>query len=305
MLIRGESGVGKELVARALYQFSQRSKGALVVVNCAAIPETLMESEFFGHEKGSFTGADQRKIGRFEQADGGTIFLDEIGDISMNTQAKLLRVLQEKCLERVGGRETLQVNVRVISATNRNLEQAIKEGKFREDLFHRLNVFTIPIPPLRERRDDIPRLVRHFINRFAREMKVDLPQVPADALDLLQKSPWTGNVRELQHCVNRAMILAKGYPLSADTFRRSLAQPAEEPRRAPQSASNLLRSVAAQMLEVQPGENRHETFMDMADKILLETALLKSQGNQTQAAKLLGLSRQAIQMKMNKYGIQR
>ncbi|HTL50993.1 MAG TPA: sigma-54 dependent transcriptional regulator [Planctomycetota bacterium] len=313
VLIRGENGTGKELVARAVYQFSTRSKGPLIVVNCAAIPDTLLESEFFGHEKGAFTGADQRRIGRFEQADGGTIFLDEIGDIPLGTQAKLLRVLQEKTLERVGGREQLKVNVRVISATNRDLEKALAEGKFREDLFHRLNVFTIRLPALRERPGDVPRLVNYFIQRFAIEMKIDRPALPADALDLLQHYGWPGNVRELQHCVQRAMILSKGYPLSADAFRQALAQPAAAaPAHAtvatahpPASASNLLRSIAAQMIDNQAAENRHEVFMDQADKALLLAALEKSGNNQTQAAKLLGLSRQAIQMKMNKYQIER
>lgn len=313
VLIRGENGTGKELVARAVYQFSTRGAGPLVIVNCAAIPDTLLESEFFGHEKGAFTGADQRRIGRFEQAEGGTIFLDEIGDIPLPTQAKLLRVLQEKTLERVGGREQLKVNVRVISATNRNLEKAIAEGKFREDLFHRLNVFTIRLPALVERREDIPKLANHFIQRFAAEMKIDRPSLPADALQLLQTYAWPGNVRELQHCVQRAMILSKGYPLSAEVFRQALAQPAPAGAPAPSagpagpspSSSNLMRSIAAQLIDTPALDNRHEVFMDHADKALLLAALEKSGGNQTQAAKLLGLSRQAIQMKMNKYQIDR
>ncbi|MHC4506591.1 MAG: sigma-54-dependent transcriptional regulator, partial [Planctomycetota bacterium] len=204
VLVRGETGTGKELVARAVYQHSRRAEMPLVVVNCVAIPETLLESELFGHEKGAFTGASARRIGKFEQAAGGTIFLDEIGDMPLSIQSKMLRVLQERSLERVGGHNTISVDVRVIAATNRDLEKAIAEGKFRDDLYHRLDVFTIDLPPLRERREDIPRLVAYFLDRFARELGVEKPVLSEPALEALRGYGWPGNVRELEHCIHRA-----------------------------------------------------------------------------------------------------
>ena len=206
VLIRGETGTGKELVARAIYQHSLRSRAPLVIVNCVAIPETLLESELFGFEKGAFTGAEKRRIGKFEQAAGGTIFLDEIGDMPLGLQAKLLRVLQDGTFERIGGNETIPVDVRVIAATHHNLEADIAKGVFREDLFHRLAVFTIDIPALRDRREDIPQLAAFFLRRFAAELEIEPPRLPKDAVDALCAYPWPGNVRELQHCIQRAII---------------------------------------------------------------------------------------------------
>ena len=203
VLIRGESGTGKELIARAIYQHSRRSDQPLFAVNCMAIPETLLESELFGYEKGAFTGAASRRIGKFEQAQRATILLDEIGDLPLTVQAKLLRVLQERNFQRVGGNETVQVDVRVLAATNRDLEKAIAKGTFREDLYHRLNVVTIVAPPLRRRPEDIPRLVDYFLSRFAREMAIALPVLSAEALERLVAYAWPGNVRELEHCVQR------------------------------------------------------------------------------------------------------
>src|SRR5262245_34394525 len=211
VLIRGATGVGKELIARAVYQHSDRAHKPFIAVNCAAIPETLLESELFGHERGAFTDARVRRIGRFEQAQGGTLFLDEIGDLNANTQAKLLRVLQERSIQRLGGGENLPVDVRVIAATHRNLEAAIKEREFREDLFYRLSVVTITLPTLRERAEDIPDLVRFFIQRYARELAVETPSIHPEAIGYLQSQPWPGNVRELENVVRQTLLAAKPF----------------------------------------------------------------------------------------------
>ena len=216
VLIRGESGTGKELVARAIYQHSQRGQKPLVVVNCAAIPETLLESELFGYEPGAFTGATTRRVGKFEQAHGGTMFLDEIGDIPLSIQAKILRALQDGTFQRLGGNDTLQTDARVLCATNRDLEQAIAAGGFREDLYHRLNVVTLQLPPLRERRDDIPALVDYFLNRYARAAGIERPPLAQNALEALVNYSWPGNVRELEHLIQRLMIFAGGYTIQAD-----------------------------------------------------------------------------------------
>jgi two-component system nitrogen regulation response regulator NtrX len=215
VLIWGESGVGKELVARAIHRESLRRDGTFVQVNCAAIPDELIESELFGHEKGSFTGATDRQIGKFEQADKGTIFLDEIGDMSLKTQAKVLRVLQEQELERLGSNRIIKVDVRVIAATNKNLEEEIDKGTFREDLFYRLNVVPIHVPALRERRDDIPTLVRHFADLFARDNNFRRKTFTSSAMEQLRQQHWRGNIRELRNFVERLMIMASGDPIDA------------------------------------------------------------------------------------------
>src|SRR5207247_4647240 len=227
VLVRGETGTGKELVARALYQYSDRANAPFVAVNCAAIPETLLESELFGHERGAFTGADMRGIGRFEQANGGTLFLDEIGDLSLSTQAKLLRVLQEKCIQRLGGKETISVNVRVIAATHRDLETAIKEKLFREDLFYRLSVVIIAVPSLRLRPEDIPILVKYFIQRYSVELGIPQASIQAEAVQLLQSQTWPGNVRELENVVRQTWLLARGYVIGAEHIRQVLARTAQ------------------------------------------------------------------------------
>ena len=213
-MLLGESGTGKELFARTLHAFSNRADGPFVAINCAAIPETLLETELFGHEKGAFTGANARKPGRFELAHRGTLFLDEIGDLPIGLQAKILRALEEKRFERVGGTQSLQVDVRVVAATNRNLKAAVASRQFREDLFFRLSVFPIDIPPLRERQGDIDILARCFVDRFCRDLKKRLALSP-EAVDELRRYKWPGNVRELQNCIERAVILADG-----DTIRR-------------------------------------------------------------------------------------
>ena len=213
VLIRGESGSGKELVARALYQHSARSDKPFLVINCVAIPDTLLESELFGYEKGAFTGATHRRVGKIEQASGGTVFLDEIGDMPFNLQAKMLRLLQEKSVERLGGRETIPVDVRIIAATNRDLEQLITKGQFREDLYYRLKVITIWLPPLRERTGDIPLLASYFLTRFAAELGIENPGITREAMSMLVSSPWPGNIRELANTLQKALIFNRGAPL--------------------------------------------------------------------------------------------
>jgi transcriptional regulator with PAS, ATPase and Fis domain len=216
VLITGETGTGKELVARAIHRRSRRSSGAFVSVNCAAVPRDLIASELFGHEKGSFTGAVQRRVGRFELAEGGTIFLDEVGELPMETQIALLRVLQEHEFERVGGTRSIQTNVRVVAATNRNLQEAIAAGSFRSDLFYRLNVFPIEIAPLRERREDIPVLVEYFIDRCARNVGKNMRGIEKNSLELLQSYPWPGNIRELQNVIERSLIMCETENFSVD-----------------------------------------------------------------------------------------
>jgi Nif-specific regulatory protein len=208
VLIRGESGVGKELITDAIHYGSERAKNPLIKVNCAAIPESLIESELFGHEKGAFTGADKQKKGRFELAEGGSIFLDEIGELPLQIQVKLLRVLQEKEFERLGGTKTLKTDVRVIAATNRNLEEAIKDGSFREDLYYRLNVFPLFVPALRERLNDIPLLVDHFITKANKKNGTDIIRISSSAIEMLMIYRWPGNIRELENCIERAAILS-------------------------------------------------------------------------------------------------
>ena len=210
VLITGETGTGKELIARAVHRASQRGDRTFVKLNCAAIPTGLLESELFGHEKGAFTGAVERRIGRFELADGGTLFLDEVGDIPQELQPKLLRVLQEQEFERLGSGKTIKVDVRLVAATHRNLAKMVAEGKFRSDLFYRLHVFPIPIPPLRDRSEDIPNLVRHFVKLFARRFGKKIEAIPRETMEALERYPWPGNVRELEHLIERAVILSPG-----------------------------------------------------------------------------------------------
>jgi DNA-binding NtrC family response regulator len=304
VLIRGETGTGKELVARAIYQHSQRAQAPLVVVNCVAIPETLLESEFFGYEKGAFTGAHKRKLGKFEQADKGTIFLDEIGDMPLGTQAKLLRVLQERVFERIGGTERVDVDVRVIAATNRNLEEAITQGRFREDLYHRLKVFTIDIPPLRKRKEDIPYLVSYFAERFSRQIGTGTPVITPEAMQLLRAYNWPGNVRELQNCVQQAMILSQGYPVRHHHITKifdagvSKTNTILEPPKYEELAS-LLRNY----LITYCGSSAHTEILEAVEKTLITEALRIKKGNQTHAAQLLGMARPTLKAKLDKYGL--
>ncbi len=302
VLIRGESGTGKELVARAIYQHSLRCEKPLQVVNSAAIPETLLESELFGHERGAFTGATNRRIGKFEQAHQGTIFLDEIGDILPAIQAKILRVLQEKSFERLGSNETIHTDVRVLAATNRNLEEAIATGAFREDLYHRLNVVTIHIPPLRERKEDIPELVDLFLNRFAEELGADRPVLSEDALALLKSHPWPGNARELQHCIHRTMIFTRGHAIQAADLH-SLFEPVDEGRASEPFAKDdeTLAEVVWRYLSSHDGPRAYDQFLGKVEKLLLTEALRRAKGNQTHAARLLGIPRPTLHAKLQKH----
>ena len=302
VLLRGETGTGKELIARALYQHSDRAAAPFIAVNCAAIPENLLESELFGHERGSFTGAEQRRIGRFEQAHRGTLFLDEIGDLSAGTQAKLLRVLQEKTIQRVGGSETIPVDVRVIAATHRDLEAMIRGGTFREDLFYRLSVATITLPPLRERTEDIPALARHFLQKYSAEFGLEPSALAPEALALLQVAPWPGNVRELQNILRRLLLGAPGLAIDADAVRRTLTTPT------PASAATTptLAGLATHHLAAaQRGEldDAHARLLAEAEREILTQAIALAEGNQSQAARWLGLSRLTLREKLTQLGL--
>jgi DNA-binding NtrC family response regulator len=302
VLIRGETGTGKELIARAVYQHSPRAKAPFIAINCAAIPENLLESELFGHERGAFTGAEQRRIGRFEQANNATLFLDEIGDLPPNTQVKLLRVLQQQTFQRVGGSEPISVDVRVIAATHRNLEAMIREGRFREDLFHRLNVVCLQLPPLRERREDIPVLVQHFLRKYATDFGIENPAISSDAMAMLQAHSWPGNVRELENVTRRLLLAARGLSIDADAVRQTLfARPAES---APlgQSftvfAGDLL--ARAQKDELQ---DAHARMLAEAEREILTQAITLAEGNQAKAARWLGLSRFTLREKLKQLGL--
>jgi nitrogen regulation protein NR(I) len=302
VLIRGATGTGKELIARAIYQHSDRAEKPFIAVNCAAIPETLLESELFGHERGSFTGANSRRIGRFEQAQGGTIFLDEIGDLSANTQAKLLRVLQEKCFQRVGGDELIPIDVRVLAATHRDLEAAIQEKEFREDLFYRLSVVTITLPPLSERAEDIPELVKFFIQRHASELAVENPSVHPEAIAWLQSQKWTGNVRELENVVRRAMLLARPFAVSLEHVQQVLNSAPK-----PLSISNQTHSayIAELLGRAQRGEEESVYAKMIADlePELFSQAIQLAQGNQAKAARWLGITRLKMREKLVQFGL--
>jgi two-component system NtrC family response regulator len=281
ILIRGESGTGKELMARAVHYASPRGKGPLVAVNVAALPDTLIESELFGHERGAFTGADREHRGRFELADGGTLFLDEIGDLPKSTQVKLLRVLQEQAFERLGGTRTLRVDVRMIAATNRDLEAMVAQGEFRDDLYYRLNVVSIDIPPLRERREDIPALVQLFLQRFAGERPVPVTEVSREAMDLLVKYEYPGNVRELENLVHRAVVLARDRTLTT----------ADLPIRVARMKADGHVEAAATFVE------RVSEF----ERALIVEALDRAGGVQTRAARALGMSERHLRYKLRKY----
>jgi two-component system, NtrC family, response regulator AtoC len=303
VLLRGETGTGKELVAHAIHINSPREEKPFVRVNCAALAPGVLESELFGHEKGSFTGAIERRRGRFELADGGTLFLDEVGDLPMEVQIKLLRTLQERELERVGGNETVKVDVRVVSATNRNLEKMIEEGEFREDLYYRLNVFPINLPPLRDRLDDLPVLANHFVTKFARQMGVPSQPASADALAKLREYNWPGNVRELENIIERAMILAKGQPLGAQhlDFGRRSGTP---------NQSGPVAAVAVAAAPAAPASAPAEDGKSLAERLLdserkeIVAAVEKSRGNIASAARQLGINRSTLYYRLRKHGLE-
>lgn len=280
VLIYGESGTGKELVAEALHSNSERSSGPFIKVNCAALAESLLESELFGHEKGAFTGADRQRDGKFVQADGGTLFLDEIGETSQAMQVKLLRVLQEQELQRVGGEETIKVDVRIIAATNRDLEEEVKKGNFREDLYYRLNVVMLTSPALRERDGDIPLLVNHFVEKFAAKNRRTVSRVIPECMDLLCSYPWPGNVRELENAIERGVILMRGDELTE---------------------KSLPLSVQRFNQQDQVLENKQPASLFEAEKKLILETLEKTDGNKSEAARRLGITRKTLQNKLNRY----
>lgn len=283
ILIQGESGTGKELLARLIHQLSPRANKSIVVVNCGALHEQLLESELFGHEKGAFTGASSRRIGRFEEADGGTLFLDEIGELSPTIQVKLLRFLQEREFQRLGSNVNLQVDVRIISATNRDLEAQVKEGSFREDLFYRLKVVTMILPPLRERKEDLSLLIDHFINKFSVENSKNIQGLTTEARDLLLKYDYPGNVRELVNILERAVVIARDQYITTDDLPfKSDFMPTDLDKK---SSGALRKSV------------------DELEKNLIIEAMEKSQNNQTKAAEFLGISERMLRYKLKKYGL--
>src|SRR5438876_7440071 len=302
VLIRGETGTGKELIARALYQHSDRERAPFIAINCAAIPETLLESELFGHERGAFTGAELRRIGRFEQADHGTIFLDEIGDMTLGTQVKLMRVLQEKCLQRLGGKETISVDVRVVAATHRDLETAIRQKQFREDLYYRLSVVVITLPPLRSRSEDIPALVHYFLQKHGPELGNPKPSIHSDALELLAAQTWPGNVRDLENVVRKTVLLAQSYTINLDHVRAALNKNGE----LPYSSAKPFGEYVDDLLAVARREelsDAHARVLETAERELFTRAIRQAHGNQAKAARWLGVSRLTMKAKLVHFGL--
>ncbi|OLC15754.1 MAG: two-component system response regulator [Candidatus Rokubacteria bacterium 13_1_40CM_69_27] len=303
VLLRGESGTGKELVARAIHHYSRRSGRPFVAVSCAAIPGTLLESEMFGHERGAFTDAKERRLGKFEMAHGGTLYLDEIGDMPLELQAKLLRALQERTIERVGGHEPIPVDVRVLAATNRDLEALMKEAGFREDLYYRLNVVALNLPPLRERRRDVPLLVEHFLAKYADELGER--GVAPEALDRLVGHDWPGNVRELENVVQRAMVLAttgvilpEHLPIGPVSAAASVAVDASLEEIIERKLMECVRG-----LRQRSTANLYDLMVGLVEKPLLRAVLRETEGNQVRAAQILGINRNTLRKKLTEHGI--
>jgi two-component system nitrogen regulation response regulator GlnG len=309
-LITGESGTGKELVARAIYHHSNRSQQPFLAVNCAAIPEQLLESELFGHERGAFTGAAMQRIGKFEQCNRGTLFLDEIGDMTPATQTKILRVLQSGTFERVGGNQPLKVDVRIIAATNKPLEQAVATRQFREDLFYRLNVVRIHIPPLRERREDIRLLVNYFLKNFSKDQSAPPRSIAPAALKALEKYHWPGNVRELENIIRRALVMAKGdaillTDLPADVSGQAASgQVPSGPMPTGEGAINDVAALARQLFQWARRDPKLK-IIPVVERELVIQALKETEGNQVHAARLLGITRATLRKRIEKFGIQR
>jgi two-component system nitrogen regulation response regulator GlnG len=302
-LITGESGTGKELVARAIYQHSPRSRAPFLAINCAAIPEALLESELFGHEKGAFTGAERRRIGKFEQCNGGTLFLDEIGDMPLATQAKILRLLQEQSFERVGGNETIRTDVRLIAATNRDLKTWSAEGKFRQDLYYRLSVFMIPLPALRERGDDLPMLLQHYLRRFSRELGREVREITPDALERLCRYTWPGNIRELQGVLKQALLQATGTVLIPAFLPEDLGA-TPEPAAQHLGAESDFSFEGFILKRIDEGSTVISTEAhQLLDRLLLRLVLRSTKGNQVHAARILGISRQTVRAKIREFGL--
>jgi DNA-binding NtrC family response regulator len=290
VLLLGESGTGKELFARAIHNLSPRRNYPFVPINCAAIPKELLESELFGHEKGSFTGADAKKFGKFELADGGTIFLDEVGDMDLILQSKLLRAIEESEIERVGGLKTIKVDVRIVAASNKDLDKAVEDKSFREDLYYRLNVFPVKIPPLKERKEDIPLLVEYFINKYCLELKTSQKSISKDALDILMNYHWKGNVRELENTLERAIILCDGDSITTEHI--ALTQRSE-----PVSAEQLSLSEATL-------EDVAKRALKIAETQRIVEALRQTKGNKSKASELLRVSYKTLLTKIKEYGIE-
>ncbi len=309
-LILGESGTGKEVIARAIYQYSQRSSGRFLAINCAAIPENLLESELFGHEKGAFTGAERKKVGKFELCNDGTLFLDEIGDMTPLMQTKILRVLQDQTFERVGGTETIRTNARIIAATNRNLEQAILDKEFRSDLYYRLNVYTIKLPALRNRNGDVALLAHHFLRRFARELGKEIDGFAAEAIALMNQYAWPGNVRELQSAVKHALLQATG-PVVVPTHlpdavrgNRMAAETTENRLAVAEGSPGVLNIVKLTMDRLANGsDDIHREIVSMVEREIFATVLQQSDGNLTQAAKRLGITRTTLRTRLEALGM--
>jgi len=285
VLVQGETGTGKELVAHAIHNLSPRKNGPFIAVHAAALPSALLESELFGHEKGSFTGAVERRIGRFELADGGTLFLDEIGELEPVLQVKLLRVLEERAFERVGGQKTITSDVRLVAATNRDLKKLVSEGKFRDDLFYRLSVVTVTLPPLRERREDIPLLVRAFLDELSRENNKRVAELTAEALNVLMSYDWPGNVRELRNCMEQMVVLARGERLTVRDVPAAI-----------RGGADLTR-----ISVVRPGGTM---TVEEAEKQLIVQALKETSGNRTRAAQKIGMSRRTLHRKLKQFGLE-
>ncbi len=308
VLIRGETGTGKELIARAIFQHSDRNEKPFIAVNCAAIPETLLESELFGTEKGAYTGAHTKRIGRFEQADQGTLFLDEIGETSPNTQSKLLRVLQERSIQRLGGKESIPINVRIIAATNVDLEAAIEKKLFREDLFYRLNVMVIRVPALRERREDIPAMIHYFLTRYAEEFGITSPSIDPSAVDFLSKLPWPGNVRQLENVIRKALLEARNFTIQVDHVRPlsqvdapvpTISSPPETPTEG-SSLKTLIQTTLDQTATEVLGD-AYDAAIRQVEHELFTQILQRTGGNQARAARWLGLSRLTLRTKLQQH----
>ncbi|MDX9941744.1 MAG: sigma-54 dependent transcriptional regulator [Bacteroidales bacterium] len=300
ILVTGESGTGKELVARAIHSYSERSSKPFITLNCAAIPETLLESELFGYDKGAFTGANKDKPGKFEEANGGTLFLDEIGDMGLAIQAKLLRMLQEGSFERLGSLRTQYANVRIITATNANLEALIQKKIFREDLYYRIRVVTIALPPLRLRKEDIPLLAKHFLKKHTHETRLENITIHPEALEKMMDYPWPGNIRELENTIKRAMILAKGNVITAELLSKEFMPPVVLPTQLEEGLNHYLKD------EFIPREGAiFELVISSVEKDIISWALEKTGWNRAAAARLLGISRVMIHERMEKYGLEK
>jgi len=305
VMILGESGTGKEMVARAIYHHSRRAQQPFLAINCAAIPESLLESELFGHERGAFTGAERQRIGKFEQADGGTLFLDEIGDMAAATQAKLLRILQDGRFERVGGNQTVQTDVRIVAATNKDIDEAIRKQEFRRDLFYRLNTFTLKLPPLRERRDDISLLAQHFLQQDRQQLDVDVRGIELAAMTTLQDYSWPGNVRELKSAIRYALVHAKGELITADALPATVtgkqADAAQSGEQSTEELADVRRRV--RMLLAENSHNLHDALHAAVDRVLLDEVLRHVDGHQTRAAEILGVSRTTLRARLQQLGL--